>query len=210
LDLDYEKKLVRANREETRRKLGLTNHHVFIFVGRMSRWKGVNEAAAAFSKLRQKRNDVAFLFVGDGPRLEPLKRKFSNIPDMHFLGYRKDVGTWMNAADSIVLPSYREGLPTVLLEGMYSRLPFLATDVGGVRDLIRLGAKGHMIPRPDTDFVYQGLRKLANTNSSLLKSYGDNNRRIVKEKFSWESLLPQLLDVYDSAREHAEPRRRWI
>jgi teichuronic acid biosynthesis glycosyltransferase TuaC len=208
LDLDYEETLVEVDRDQARKKLGLDNHHTFVFVGRMSKWKGVTELAKAFSLLRRENDDIAMLFVGDGPCLESLRKKYSGVPDMHFLGYRKDVGTLMRAADILVLPSYREGLSTVMLEGMYSGLPFLATDVGGVRDMLNLGAKGLMIPEPSPDLIYEGLRQFAGLSHETLASYGMKNRALIQQEFSWDSLLPKLLDVYDSATKHAKGRGR--
>jgi teichuronic acid biosynthesis glycosyltransferase TuaC len=199
LDPEHEAQLSEASPESVKAKLGLDGRRTFIFVGRVANSKGVRELAKAYRNLRRKRDDIALLFLGDGPQLDPLREAYSSVEGMHFLGFRKDVGTFLQAADVLVLPSYREGLPTVILEAMLRGLGVAATRVGGIRDLCNAGSAIHVFDEPKVGLIEEGLSYLADVDEDKLCSWGKTNQKVFQENYTWDSILPDLVSLYRTA-----------
>lgn len=111
---------------------------VVLFVHHLSKRKGsdlVPEIAKGFG------NDVLFLMIGDGPEREALKSQITNSKlqtNIKILGKisNSEIPKYTQSADVFLMPSREEGSPHVLLEAMASGVPFVASDVGGVRELI--------------------------------------------------------------------------
>ncbi len=124
---------------------------VFLYVGRLVGDKGINELIAAFtaSELQCKKNKL--LIVGylesklDPLKLETIQAIETNINTI-FVGFQPDVRPYYAAADCLVLPSYREGFPNVLLQGGAMGLPSIVTDVNGCNEIIKSGFNGTIIP----------------------------------------------------------------
>jgi len=185
-----------ASREYIRSQAHLEGKRAFVFLGRVVQDKGIAELAEAFRVLRQKRTDVSLLVVGDGSGVPVMKRILRDVPDVHFFGFRSDVGNYLSAADVMVLPSYREGFSTALLEAMYFRLPFVATPVGSAHDLVRCGARGALVKAKDTVDLLDGMIQLADIDPQELASWGDQNWRLTMQRFTWDSIVDGLLAVY--------------
>lgn len=128
--------------EEARRALSIpVDRRMIVFVGRMLDAKGVIELVEAFKGLSAARADADLFFIGDGPargRVERLIIDYNLGARAKVVGGRphKEVAMWMSAADVFCLPSYSEGCPTVVLEALGSGRPVVATDVGGIPDLV--------------------------------------------------------------------------
>lgn len=185
-----------SSRESVRMQTQSDGKTVFIFLGRVVPDKGIIELSEAFRSLRMRRSDVSLFVVGDGSGLPIMKRLLKDVPDVHFFGFHSDVGTYLSAADVLVLPSYREGFSTALMEAMYYRLPFVATPVGSARDLVRSGAKGVLVKVKESSDLLDGMAQLAGADSKELHSWGDQNRRLIMERFTWDTIVNLLLTVY--------------
>ncbi len=112
--------------------------------------KGHRYLIEALYKLRCERDDFHCLLAGEGPELETLQslsEKLGIASAVSFLGKRKDIPDLMNISDVIVLPSLHDTFPLVILEGQFSAKPVLATNVGGVKEIIDDGANGLLVPR---------------------------------------------------------------
>jgi glycosyltransferase involved in cell wall biosynthesis len=133
------------------RLVGQKNHVLFL------------RAAAA---LAQQGVAVRFAIVGDGPlraTLEATARSLGIGERVEFLGERSDVESVLRGASQFWLTSRWEGMPNVVLEAMASGVPVLATDVGGVRELIRAGVDGFVLPPDDAmGFAHHAHALLAN------------------------------------------------
>lgn len=108
---------------------------VLLFVGNLVFQKGVKYLLEAKKLMK---NDAELLVVGDGPLRQELvmKVKDDGIPDVVFVGARRDVDQIMPSADVFVLPSISEGFPITILEAMASGLPVVATNVGGISEVM--------------------------------------------------------------------------
>lgn len=184
------------SKEEMQASLGLTGKTTFVFLGRVTQDKGVMELAHAFRRLRSRREDVALLFVGDGGTLPSVRKTLLKTPDAHILGYRADIGTFLSAADVFVLPSYREGFSTALIEAMHFGLPFISTPVGGVKDLQSLGAMGNVVDVQNSLDLYDAMNRYCNAESIELAEWGSKNRAISQQFLTWDNLIDRFLTYY--------------
>jgi glycosyltransferase involved in cell wall biosynthesis len=139
-----------ARRVAARQALGLpVDRDLVVVVGALSPEKRVDVALAAVAQLP----DVVLAVAGDGSersRLEAVARRLAP-GRVHFLGSTEGSQDVLAAADVLVLASESEGLPGILIEAGLSGLPVVATDVGWVRDVVRPGVTGLLVPpgRPD-------------------------------------------------------------
>jgi len=124
---------------------------VFLYVGRLVGDKGINELIAAFTAPELQCKKTKLLIVGylesklDPLKLETIQAIETNINTI-FVGFQPDVRPYYAAADCLVLPSYREGFPNVLLQGGAMGLPSIVTDVNGCNEIIKSGFNGTIIP----------------------------------------------------------------
>ncbi len=107
--------------------------------------------------------DIHLLLVGDGMdkyRAE-LEAQARDLPDrVHLLGQRLDIPDILRASDLLILPSENEALPTVLIEAGATALPVIATQVGGVPEVVRDGETGILIPPRDPQALADAIRRL--------------------------------------------------
>jgi glycosyltransferase involved in cell wall biosynthesis len=143
----------------------------FLFVGRLSPEKGCDVLIQALNK------DMELTIVGDGvdrKRLEDLSRGLK----VHFLGFRNDVANIMSEHDVVVMPSYREGQPLTLIEACCLGLPVVASDVGGIPELIKNGENGLLCESGNSSALRDNLVKMQN---EFKKFSGEAQNQ--KEKF---------------------------
>jgi len=145
----------KATSEKSRRmdilnELGLnTDNKLILSVGRLTRQKGQSYLVDAIPYVVEKFPSATFVFAGDGYLLSDLEKKSKKLKiesNLHFIGLRTDIADLLIAADIFVLPSLSEGLPISLLEAMSVGLPVVATQVGGIEDVIENEIGGLVIP----------------------------------------------------------------
>lgn len=199
LDADYwdPKKVNTDSRIYLRRQYGIAiEEFVFIFIGRLVGDKGINELVKAFSSY--KNSAVKLLLVGPlEPDLDPLDNdvllEIESNPNIITTGFQTDVRLYLSIAHSLILPSYREGFPNVLLQGGAMGLPLLSTDVNGAEDLIVQGKNGLIIKK-------KNVRELEKAMKFLMQNYKSFNpqycREYVLSRFSQDYYYPKLLNFY--------------
>jgi|SRR3989338_1541991 len=133
------------------RSMDLPKKYDLIFVGRLVENKGINLLLEAVSRLKVKSEKLKVLIVGDGPLKENLKFKVKSLKlenNIIFYGRAKDsleIAQLLNESKILVMPSYNEGGPRVIVEAMACGVPILATPVGIVSDLLKNGRGGEII-----------------------------------------------------------------
>lgn len=152
-------------RDAFRRELGLVpDARLVLSVGRLSSEKGHADLIRAMVEVRRTCDfQTMLLLVGDGPEeanLQKLCNQLGLEDSVRMLGYRRDVARCYEAADVFVLPSYSEGSPNVLLEAMDAGLPIIATDVGGVGEMIRHGENGLLVRARDVQGIARSIVEL--------------------------------------------------
>ena len=114
---------------------------------------------------------------------------------MEWWGHRDDMPATLAAAHVVVLPSYREGLPKVLLEAAASGRAIVATDVPGCREIVRHGVNGLLVPPKNALALADAISSLVE-NRSLRQAAGRHGRRIVDEEFSLARIAAQTISAY--------------
>jgi L-malate glycosyltransferase len=123
-----------------------------VMVANLRPEKGQDTLLAAAPRILERYPDASFTFVGEGPRrgaLETLTRALGVTERVRFLGESRDVAPILAGHDLFVLPSRSEAFPNALIEAMATALPVVATDVGGIPEVVRPGINGRLVPPDD-------------------------------------------------------------
>ncbi len=141
-----------------------------------------------------------FLLIGDGPFLQECKEQANVLrvtQAVRFLGLRQDVPRLLAVCDVFAFPSLTEGFPNAVLEAQSARVPVVATNVGGIPEIIADGTNGLLVPPADHDALARGIVRLCE-DRRLADTLADNGRRSVAERFSAEKMAAAYAGVYDS------------
>jgi glycosyltransferase involved in cell wall biosynthesis len=144
--------------------------------------------------------DVHFLIVGDGPlraQLEASARKMSFPQRVHFAGLQECVQPFLAAMDVYMISSEFEGLPLSLLEAMASKLPVVATAVGGIPEVIQDQRSGFVVPFAHTEALADITTRLLE-DEVLRRRTGEAARARVIRDFSIDRMMRELETVYAS------------
>jgi glycosyltransferase involved in cell wall biosynthesis len=153
---------------------------------------------SACGVLRRRGLDFETLLVGDGPEREDVKRMIEQedlTQFFRFMGQRNDVPLILAAADLFVLSSLSEGLPRSIMEAMASLLPVVATDVGGVGELVRHGFTGYLVPSEDTEALAERMAEILE-NPALGKAMGEAGYQKLLEEFNMERRAADMDRIY--------------
>lgn len=172
----------------------------FVFVGRIVRDKGICELVEAFTRLRMVRPDVKLMIVGRFEEdLDPLPystRDFLNTcPAVELAGYQSDVRPYIAASNVLVLPSYREGFPNVILQAGAMGLPVIVTDVNGSDEVVEQGVNGIIVPKYDVEALYNAMLTMVN-NADKTKQMSDVARKMIAERFDQRDVWAATVEMY--------------
>jgi glycosyltransferase involved in cell wall biosynthesis len=151
------------DRAEARAALGLpAKGRIALYVGRLEPQKGLGELIEAFARVAQGGpQETRLVLVGDGAMRAELERKAARLGTVTLAGVRPpaEVAQFLGAADVLVLPSWAEGTPNVVLEALASGRPVIASRVGGIPDVVEEGRTGLLVPPRDVRALGEALRK---------------------------------------------------
>jgi glycosyltransferase involved in cell wall biosynthesis len=142
-----------------------------------------------------------FVLVGRPDPANPAAVPESQLRDWHadgaieWWGHRTDMPAVLRQAHVVCLPSYREGLPTILIEAAAAGLPLVATDVPGCREVVQPGVNGLLVPPRDAAALASALRALIDS-PALRAKYGQASRRLAEAEFGIEQVATATLSVY--------------
>lgn len=168
-----------------------------LFVSRLLKRKGLQHIIPRLSELNAAcTKGIRLTVVGDGPYREELERLAGETGCgglIHFEGQKEkaELLPYYQAADVMILPSAKEGIPNVVLEAMACGLPIVMTPCQGSRELIH--DNGYVC---GVEQFYDKLFELAQ-NEPLRKRFGENSRKLAESEFTWESVAAQYLAVYE-------------
>ena len=170
-----------------------------LFVGQPGVWKGFPFLIEAFTRLRAERPGLRLTVVGDGPerRDQEARVRAAGLGDaVVFTGYQsqQQVADRLGQADVLVLPSLIEGVPVVLMEAGAAGLPVVATNVGGVSELVRDGVSGFLVPPGSAEALLPPLRQLLD-DPELRARMGRAGREVVVRDFNASREAGRLRDI---------------
>ncbi|MBU4343804.1 MAG: glycosyltransferase family 4 protein [Proteobacteria bacterium] len=146
--------------------------------GRLTPVKGQRYLIEAARKIVDVKPDTTFVFLGDGELLNELKNMAFRLgirENVKFLGWRPDVAEVMSTFDIFVLPSLNEGMGRVLVEAMAMGKPIVASDVGGIADLVVDGKNGFLVPAADVEIMVVRINDLLES-AEKRKKMGENGK----------------------------------
>ena len=163
----------------------------FLFIGRLLWEKGVGEFVEAAGMVKARHPSARFQVLGPtdlgkrGVRAADLDR-WKSDGVVEYLGTASDVRPFIQAADCVVLPSYREGMPRVLLEAAAMGRPVIGSDVPGCRQIVREGETGFLAEARSGRALADKMIGMSQLDSSARASMGDRARKVVESDFSEE------------------------
>ncbi|MDM1707279.1 glycosyltransferase [Thiopseudomonas alkaliphila] len=184
-------------RDSMRKKLGVNNKKILLAVGRLDPAKDYPNLLQAVFLLKEKRQDFKLFIVGDGALRADLIRRVKELElteDVEFLGVRRDVAQLMSAADVFVLSSAWEGFGLVVAEAMACERPVVATDCGGVKEVV--GGMGFTVPIGESDALANSISMVLGMNTTDRLLLGVNARRRIVQEYSLENSIKTYLDNY--------------
>ena len=167
-------------------------------VGRLSPEKGQDLLLQAMAPLAARHPGLSLKFAGTGPeegRLRALAQSLGIGDRVHFLGYIHDMPTLYADVDLLVQSSLTEGLPNVIVEAAYLRVPILATRVGGTDEVVEHGKSGWLIGAGDVGEIRAGLEAFLG-NPQRFVAMGESAQRRIVEGFSIAVRTARLTDFY--------------
>jgi glycosyltransferase involved in cell wall biosynthesis len=175
---------------------------VLLEVGRLCEVKGQHELIAALARLD--RSDVTVLLAGEDIethgafrlRLEHEASELGVADRVRFLGRRDDVPALLAGADALVLPSWIEGLPLVVLEAMAAGVPVVATSVGGTPETVVEGETGFLVPPRDVSALAHAIDALLR-DPELARRLGEAGRKRAREDFDADTAAQRILGLYE-------------
>ena len=177
-------------------------------VGRLSLEKGHKDFIAAVDIVVRKGYECSFVIVGDGPEMPRLREMITSrdLESRVFLtGYLRDPVRVYEDLDLMVLPSYTEGLPNVVLEAMAMEVPVIATWVGGTPEVIEDGENGILIPPASPEAIDDAVEEFL-IKPDRYYSMVQSGKRIVETKFDFRERTRKLETIYEAiARKQAVP-----
>ncbi len=177
-----------------------TDPIVFGHVGRLTSVKNQKLMIDAFHKVHNQLPHSRLVIAGDGPlrpELEAQVLELGIASSVSFLGYQSDIASVVADLDVFLLTSVSEGTPLVVIEAMAAACPVIATDVGGLPEMIEHHQSGLLVPSGDVEALTKNMLLLAN-NKALRQQIGQRSRSIARSRYGIERMVQDYCDVYGS------------
>ena len=188
------------SKKQLRKQLDLpADDFLFITVARFDFQKGYDILLNAVSIIKDmlQNTNCSFIFVGDGSEFDPMKQLSEHLSVsryIRFLGARSDVYDILKAGDAFLLPSRWEGLPIVLLETGLLKLPVIASDTYGNREILK-ETNGILFKNRDTQELARVIKDVLE-NKYDLPAYAENLFNEVQANYNLEKMLSGLREIY--------------
>ncbi len=186
----------------SRQKLNLLPDKKYIlFIGNLIPIKGISNLIDAFEKYILKEfSEVDLVIIGAGPLRSELEKKIEKINSgnrIRLLGVRphSEIPAWMNACDLLCLPSYNEGFPVTLIEARACGLPFVASRVGGIPELVTPVDSDRLVPPGDIDALGKALKQ--KISESMLSEI----TRISRFARTWKDVAGEMTKIFIKVRQ---------
>lgn len=170
----------------------------FVCVARMENRKRHDRLLRAFAKVRMKHKDAQLVLIGDGPTRAKLEATARDVGGMEFVGWANHEGVRAQIVQSrcLVLPSDGEGLPIVIMEALALCRPVIATDVGGVRELVQTGKTGWLIQQGDETALATSMLEVIEASASELEQRGMCGRELVLAQHTISRNMTELARLW--------------
>lgn len=183
-------------------KYGLDDCFIFIFIGRIVKDKGIEELLDAYTRLSSEVENLRLVIVGlEEPLTDPISERSRAIlksnTEIICTGFMDDIRPSLGASDCLVLPSYREGFPNVVMQASCMNIPSIVSNINGCNEIIQDASNGLVVEPKSTDDLYYAMKRLE-SDRGLLNDLASRSRDSVVEKYSREKVQKIILAEYQS------------
>jgi glycosyltransferase involved in cell wall biosynthesis len=181
-----------------RRDLGLGEGPVIGLGARLTAQKGIAYLLEALVAVKQRFPGITLLIAGSGELEDELQQRARELGmegNVRFLGVRLDMPELLQVFDAYVLPSTWEGLPMAILEALAAGCPVVASDVGGIGDVIRHNRNGSLVPARDPAALAHELIRVL-SDAALRRRYAEEGRRTFEAGYSAEAMTRRYESLY--------------
>lgn len=195
--VDVTKFQISSDRQAVRKDLGINKtDRVIGIVGRLVPEKAHEDFIGLIQNLRDQRQDITGLIVGEGALLNELKERVKTAGlENHivFTGHRSDLPQLYQVMDVFVLTSLREGFPVVVLEAMAAGVPVVATEVGGINECVEHEKNGLLVPAGDRMALLQAVLRILED-----KTFKEEIVRHAKEKVTSRFSIANMVEAHEA------------
>jgi len=201
--VDYERFAgLSISKQNAKQMMGLPSD-VFVFgtAGRLTPTKGLLYLIEAFSKVKEQKPSAHLVLLGDGQCRAELEQQASKVScrnSIHFLGYRDNIEQLLRGMDVFVLSSVAEGMPRVILEAMSAGIPCIATEVGGIPEIIVGNDVGLLVSPRDPAALAQAMISSANMPEDRLEKLIEKAQYKAQQFYSHDVVREKLKYLYES------------
>ena len=162
--------------------------------------KGIDELVEAFDRLSAHRSDVALHLVGRfEEELDPIsprtRQTIEHNARIRLCGYQRDVRPYIAAADILVLPSYREGFPNVVIQAGAMETPAIVSDISGCNEIIIDGQNGIIVPPRDAEALYRAMVRVVE-HRTMTRQMAQRARAMVASRYDQRDVWRATLEMY--------------
>ena len=182
-------------------RLGINkNDFILTFVGRIVNDKGINELVSVFEELSLKYSFLKLLLIGDYKNENDVisnksQQIIKNNKSIVYIEFQEDIREYLSISSLFVLPSYREGLPNVLIEAGSYGIPLIATNINGCNEVIIDNINGLLINKKDEIDLFNAIEKFI-LNKDFYDSIKRNVRNNIINRYSQEYFYQELLKEF--------------
>lgn len=185
-------------RKATRAQYGIgENDFVYGFIGRVTGDKGINELFVASKKILRENADAWLMLVGNMEKADSVDQVLfdwaKEEPRVCFCGYTNRVEQFLSAMDVYVLPSYREGFGSAVVEAEAMGVPVIVTDIPGPTDAMIRDETGLVVKKADVDSLYNGMRRMREDEQMRLR-FAEKACCFAIERFEQTKLAERILE----------------
>lgn len=200
-------------KELSMQKLGINERNkVIMFIGNLIPIKGVDNLIKAFYNLieESKRDGISLYLIGDGSEKEKLSKLIKELKlekKVLLLGGKShdEIPLWLNIANIFVLTSFSEGFPTVIPEAMMCGIPVIASNVGGIPEIITNNKSGLLIKPGDTRQIKESIKRLLDNDSITQKILA--TAKIQSSKYTWDNNALKNIMIYNNLMYKQRPSK---
>jgi glycosyltransferase involved in cell wall biosynthesis len=185
-----------------KKEYNLHNKFIYIFVGRIVKDKGINELVKAFSFLSNENPQIKLIILGVYEKhLDPINNEiFSEIENNNNIinfGHQNDIRPFLLMSDVLILPSYREGFPNVVMQAGAMNLPCIVSNINGCNEIIQDNYNGLIIEAKNYKSLYSAMKNLL-YNKDLFNTLKIHARNNIQKKYDQEEFWNYLLAFYEN------------
>jgi glycosyltransferase involved in cell wall biosynthesis len=193
---------VAISKDDSRRIMEMPSD-AFIFgtIARLAPTKGLLYLIEAFQKVKEQKPSARLVLLGDGPCKAELEKQVSSMPcrdSIHFFGHRENIEQLLRGMDVFVLASVAEGMPRVILEAMAAGVPCVATEVGGIPEVIKGDHVEFLVPPGDSEALARAMISVANIPMDDLKRRIKKEQDRVRQFYSHDVVREKLKNLYEA------------